>query len=85
MALSPRELEDDIIIAHNEVRINPYVLINELERIIERKGAYYTPSTHMATLIGKRDLNDIVNICFYLILYLSKSSKMNPTIGERCY
>ena len=62
MALSPRELEDDIIIAHNEIRLNPYVLVNELERILDRKGAYYTPSTHLATLIGKRDLKDIVRL-----------------------
>lgn len=61
MALSPRELEDDIIIAHNEVRINPLILINELELIMDDTHTYYTPSTHMATLIGERDLKDIVS------------------------
>lgn len=61
MALSPRELEDDIIIAHNEIRRNPNILIHELENVIDTKGAYYTPSTHLATLIGDRDLEDIVS------------------------
>ena len=69
MALSPRELEDDIIIAHNEVRRNPQLLIDELENIVTRTGAYYTPSTHMSTLIGSRNLKDIVSICLFYSSY----------------
>jgi hypothetical protein len=61
MSLSPRELEDDIIIAHNEVRRNPKILINELESILDSNRAYYTPSTHLATLIGSKDLDEIVS------------------------
>jgi hypothetical protein len=61
MALSARELEDDIIIAHNEVRLNPNILIHELRNIMDDTSTYYTPSTHMATLIGERDLKDIVS------------------------
>lgn len=62
MALSLRELEDDIIIAHEEVRYNPMVLVHELENILDEKHSYYTPSTHMAMLIGERDLKDIVRL-----------------------
>jgi len=61
MALSPRELEDDIIIAHNEVRLNPEILIHELQNIVENVHSYYTPSTHLAALIGEKDLKDIVS------------------------
>lgn len=60
MALSCRELEDDIIIAHNEIRENPEILIHELENIVDDTKTYYTPSTHMASLIGSSDLKDIV-------------------------
>jgi hypothetical protein len=62
MALSPRELEDDIIIATNEVRMNPSILIHELRNIVDDSPNYYTPSTHMATLIGERDMREIVNL-----------------------
>lgn len=69
MSLSPRELEDDIIIAHNEVRRNPKILINELETILRSDKAYYTPSTHLSTLIGSRDLDDIVSLRKNLLLF----------------
>jgi hypothetical protein len=61
MALSARELEDDIIIATNEVRMNPSILIHELRNLTDDSTTYYTPSTHMATLIGETDLREIVN------------------------
>ena len=61
MALSPRELEDEIILAHNEVRNNPNILINELEAILGKDRAYYTPSTHLSTLIGSQELDEIVS------------------------
>ena len=60
MAISPRELEDDIIIAHNEIRQNPGILIHELQEIADGVETYYTPSTHLAALIGEKDLKDIV-------------------------
>jgi hypothetical protein len=61
MALSNRELEDDIIIAIQEVRQNPRCLTTELRNIKENAHAYYTPSTHMATIIGEDDLKDVVS------------------------
>lgn len=64
MAISHRELEDDIIIAHNEIRRNPNILINALEEIISKDTAYYTPSTHLATLIGSRELDEVVSDIF---------------------
>lgn len=78
MSLSLRELEDDIIIAHNEVRRNPRILIHELENILDEKKPYYTPSTHLATLIGEHDLKDIVsfaNTSLILLIRTYLSSK----------
>jgi hypothetical protein len=62
MALSPRELEDDIIIATQEVRRNPSILLHELRMLKDNSHAYYTPSTHMANLIGETDLKEAVSL-----------------------
>ena len=81
MALSPRELEDDIIIAHSEVRLNPEILIHELQNIVNETNSYYTPSTHMATLIGERDLKDIVSfLVFHYFSYLFEFHQFTPLL-----
>ncbi|CAI2359757.1 unnamed protein product [Moneuplotes crassus] len=80
MATSCRELEDDIIIAHNEIRENPEILIHELEDLIDEKKTYYTPSTHMASLIGASDLKDIA---FEVIQRIRQLSSTSPLVHTR--
>ena len=88
MALSPREVEDDFIIAQNEVRRNPEILLHELQLILDDSHAYYTPSTHMSTLIGERDLKDIVSFALLstnLNIYMFVGGINRFTIGKRNY
>ena len=82
MAISPRELEDDIIIAHNEVRRDPSILIHELEYIVDGVETYYTPSTHLAALIGERDLKDIVSRKFWFKISLFPSHLSIILLGK---
>lgn len=79
MALSPRELEDDIIIATQEVRRNPEVLLHELRILKDERHAYYTPSTHMANLIGETDLKEAIDDAIFKLQGMVSTNAMIHT------